>query len=577
MNRKYVYFCFPVIVFIFLFLSSVTPVITRGEGREGLVVRALDWGESFVLPLRHGEEIPSKPPLFHWVAYGASQITGNVGPMEIRTGSAIGTALLIIGTYLFFSVHAGHILGLLTALVLASSLEVMRYSTQARVDPLFAGVFASAVYFIFSFYLGVGSRVLTGFGALAFLVLSVLAKGPFGLILPVGVLLLYLIAKRDRPDIKTLSKGFLIFLVALGLSSIWYFLAYKVGGDRFLEVQLLKENAYRVVKAQGDERGHEKPFYFTFIYLLLATIPWCLFLPRVVSGFKALRRAGDVGSDKLLVLSLSWLSLFIVAVMISVSKRSVYFLPALPAMSYLVSVCIVESRKLVLDKWIPKYEVFLNFILKSVMTVLIVAVLCILLVPFLNCNSSGSACLSKVFDLISVLESHVLLVYLVVLIFAFRHFTRAFFKLGNARVEDAVIELSLTFVLLFFSTQVLIASRIMAIESPENFMHRAVALLPPYGSKILAGGTDVFQYKNEYYAPAFYLDRPAPVLADLSGLNMCNTKICKDVYLFVSEEDLLEFVENPYELLLVSSEKLANRDTKLALIKISIRADSELN
>jgi 4-amino-4-deoxy-L-arabinose transferase-like glycosyltransferase len=40
---------------------------THGEAREGLVVQDLVARGHWVLPLRNGE-LPSKPPLFHWIA-----------------------------------------------------------------------------------------------------------------------------------------------------------------------------------------------------------------------------------------------------------------------------------------------------------------------------------------------------------------------------------------------------------------------------------------------------------------------------------------------------------------------------
>jgi len=575
-NRKLIYLAFPILVFLLLFVSSFTPVVTRGEGREGLIVKALSWGESFILPLRHGEEIPSKPPLFHWVGYGLSKVTGHVGPMEIRAGSALGTALLIVGTYLFFSLHSGALIGLLTTSILASSLEVMRYSTQARVDPLFAGVFSSAVYFIFSFYVGKGSRVVTGLGSLFFLVLSVLAKGPFGLILPVGVLVIYLLFRFEQPDFKTLTKGFLIFLVALGLSSIWYVLAYKVGGDKFLEVQLLKENAYRVVKAEGDERGHEKPFYFTFLYLILASIPWCFFLPRIASGFNALKREAEFKSNKILLFSVSWVSLFVLAVMVSVSKRSVYFLPALPALSFIITLCMIEAQKLVLRGWIVKYEKLLGLVLNLAISVLIIAFLVILSLPmyqpFLEAFVANESFL-RMLRVISVLKDYVCLIYLVGLVMAHKYFTRAFARLRDARVEDAIREISLSLIMLFFVTQVLIASRVMGIESPEEFMVKAETLLPSNQDSGVTDSQDIVQYKNEYYAPAFYLDRPVPVIGGIMELNKCASKFCvqRETYLFLEESDLSDFNKIPYEVLLLSTEKLANRDQKLVLIKLGNR------
>ena len=53
-----------------LYLTGLgdVPFYTKGEPREGLVVWEMTHGGGHVLPLRNGNEIPSKPPFFHWLA-----------------------------------------------------------------------------------------------------------------------------------------------------------------------------------------------------------------------------------------------------------------------------------------------------------------------------------------------------------------------------------------------------------------------------------------------------------------------------------------------------------------------------
>src|SRR2546428_1023456 len=46
-------------------------VYEGGEAREGLVVREMLRTGDWILPLWNGSVVPSKPPLFHWLAAGA--------------------------------------------------------------------------------------------------------------------------------------------------------------------------------------------------------------------------------------------------------------------------------------------------------------------------------------------------------------------------------------------------------------------------------------------------------------------------------------------------------------------------
>lgn len=55
----------------FLFLGS-NPLHDKGEPREALVIRDIVVNGNWVFPLKLGQQIPSKPPLFHWLAAIAS-------------------------------------------------------------------------------------------------------------------------------------------------------------------------------------------------------------------------------------------------------------------------------------------------------------------------------------------------------------------------------------------------------------------------------------------------------------------------------------------------------------------------
>src|SRR5713226_9365330 len=100
------------------------PFYTKGEPREATVVWEIYTSGEWILPLRNGHIIPSKPPLFHWL--------GTL--LSIRLPSAV---LAIIGVLLTYATGLslwGVEAGLIAALVLATSFEWVRAATTARVD-----------------------------------------------------------------------------------------------------------------------------------------------------------------------------------------------------------------------------------------------------------------------------------------------------------------------------------------------------------------------------------------------------------------------------------------------------------
>src|SRR5207237_10582189 len=52
-----------------------TDVYEGGEAREGLVVREMVRTGDGILPRWNGSRVPSKPPLFHWLAAAAAADT----------------------------------------------------------------------------------------------------------------------------------------------------------------------------------------------------------------------------------------------------------------------------------------------------------------------------------------------------------------------------------------------------------------------------------------------------------------------------------------------------------------------
>ena len=66
---------------------AAPPIGTHGEAREGLVVQDVVARGHWVLPHRNGE-VPSKPPLFHWIAAATAALVG-LSDAVVRFPSAL--------------------------------------------------------------------------------------------------------------------------------------------------------------------------------------------------------------------------------------------------------------------------------------------------------------------------------------------------------------------------------------------------------------------------------------------------------------------------------------------------------
>jgi 4-amino-4-deoxy-L-arabinose transferase-like glycosyltransferase len=312
--------------------AAPIPFYDRGEPREALVVRAMLAGHGTILPRLEGGGIPSKPPLFHWLA--ALAMTAGVRPEElaIRLPSILFGAAGVALTAAVAGHASGVAAGILAGAVLGSSFEWFRAATQSRVDMTLTFFVVAAVFAWHARVLGDGSRMVGRLGWLCAAV-ATLAKGPVGMVLPLLVVGAGALAGGQTRRLRRLvDPGGMAGAAALAVG--WYALAWASGGGAFLARHLVQENAQRFVGWGKVAHRHSALYYVPA--LLGALFPWSLALPVAVrrsdAGTRALRRF-------LVVWTLAVLGFYSLAA----GKRSTYLLPLFPPLAILVGQGLADT------------------------------------------------------------------------------------------------------------------------------------------------------------------------------------------------------------------------------------------
>lgn len=349
-----------VVVFIFslLFFSDGLdnrPFFTRGEGREALVVRDMLSHSNMVLPFDDRSDIPTKPPMFHWMGVIVSHLLpGKLAEEDIRSPSAIcgalGLAAMVFVTSRIFGVGNGLLLGA----ILGTSSEWSRSAGHARVDMCFClfltlsllGLYRIASAHRFGDKAPLVSWLLVTFSSAA----AVLSKGPAGLVIPWAIAVLYLFISHFLQRIPLRIAQLIVPTLLSVISTIliagsWYFLAYEQGGDAFIKVHLFKENIGRFTLIDGADQGHVKPVYYGILYLLIGFSPWSFFLPLACGWLWENRKTLKEPGREFLLFSLVWIGVVLTIVSISQSKRDVYLLPAFPALAYFVTFVLRDLKE----------------------------------------------------------------------------------------------------------------------------------------------------------------------------------------------------------------------------------------
>ena len=319
------------LLLFFVGLGDV-PFFTKGEPREAVQV----WDEvhrgNWILPLRNGTEVPSKPPLFHWLGGLVSLAFGEVDETTVRLPSAILATIALLCVFAFGRWQWGTSAGLCAALILATNFEWIRAARDARVDMTLTACTSIALLAMASM---VSSHPRPRFAWVVmyvFAALACLAKGPIGIALPALVAIAYFALRRDRDLLRNLHPV-LGCLIAVGVPALWYIVATLVGGETFVEKQILQENLFRFL-GKGDVGSvHSHPFYYHFFSLFGGFAPWSLFLPAVIVYLY--RRRGDLRGNAESFLCVWALAVFVFYSLMS-GKRTVYILPMYPALALLM-------------------------------------------------------------------------------------------------------------------------------------------------------------------------------------------------------------------------------------------------
>lgn len=325
---------------------------TKGEPREAVVAYSMLESGNWILPQNNGGDMAYKPPFFHWLIAAAASVAGGVNEYVSRFPSALALVVMSIGTFIFYARRRGKELALWTTLIAATSFEVHRAATNCRVDMVLTACIVLALYLLFCW----AERGLRGIPLAAILCMSaaVLTKGPVGILLPCMVVAVFS-WMRGGGFLRTTGRVALAAALSCVLPALWYYAAYRQGGDAFLQL-VYEENVLRFL-GKMSYGSHENPAYYNVLTLLAGYMPYTLlvvlslfFQKPSPSGWKpkqSLERLknGLRNMDAARLYSLLSIALIFCFYCIPKSKRSVYLLPVYPFIAYFLAEYLIHLAR----------------------------------------------------------------------------------------------------------------------------------------------------------------------------------------------------------------------------------------
>jgi 4-amino-4-deoxy-L-arabinose transferase-like glycosyltransferase len=314
---------------LFFFRLGDGPLGDIDEAMHASTSKDMVLSGDWVTPQYNGQNFYDKPPFYNWLA-AISFLFFGFTEFAARLPAALSGLGCVMITYWLGRRMFGPVAAFLSALVLATSAEYLVLSRVVVHD-------ISLVFFdtlaLTLFYVGYTDErhrkpaFLSGYAALGF---AVLAKGPVGLAIPVMIIGLFLLCKKQLRFISEMQIGWGL-LIFIAVASPWYILVGLRNPD-YTEYFFLKQNIGSFLSQQSR---HPKPFYYYIPVLMGGLFPWSLFLPLAV--FRALRDRGASHGDGV-IFALIWFGVVFIFFSMASSKLGTYILPLFPAASLLVGV-----------------------------------------------------------------------------------------------------------------------------------------------------------------------------------------------------------------------------------------------
>ena len=297
----------------------------------------------WAVPHVNGTITTDKPPLFFWIIALLSLPAGRVTPLTARLPSALaGLGSVVLAMRLARRAAAapgtarlapeapavsGEADAGLAGLVLATTHLHWDKARSAQIDALLAFLILAALSAFVEFRAGRAAGRRSGllfWGAAA---LAVLAKGPVGLLLPLGVALATLAWDRNLRAWRRFAPcaGPALFVMVVGA---WMVLATAGGHGEYSVWGAFERH---VLKRAVFGMHHVQPPWYYLQVLPVELLPWSALVPGAL--LLAWRRRGDP-ADRFL---LAWAGFIVLFFSLSTEKRDLYVLPACPAFALLVA------------------------------------------------------------------------------------------------------------------------------------------------------------------------------------------------------------------------------------------------
>ena len=311
------------------------------EADRTLISMEMAQSSNWSVPRLLGQEFMTKPPGFYWAQAVSFLMTGSTKEWAARLPSALATAIMVTGLFLFLSKEESHEnngkSSLMAALILATSGAIFRLSIMAEIDMFFTLLVTLSL--LSGYYTvtktTVKDRCLWAIVFQTFSALAFLTKGPPVFLfswLPIFVFFLIYSWKPNKKTLFHFATAHLAGLAVFGiLTGLWIHSVVKELGQEKVMDHFNYQVVKRVTGEKGEHAGRNRGLFYYFGATAKGSIPWTPLL--ILFIYQRIKARKNHSASKLLPVEVFALSVIIPSFMgltAVAGKASRYMLPLWP-------------------------------------------------------------------------------------------------------------------------------------------------------------------------------------------------------------------------------------------------------
>ena len=271
------------LIFYFIFFHNnwAYALMDVDESRYVTMSRDMFNTKDFLTLYLNGEPFFEKPPLYFWLECLSFGLFGKITEATARFPVALLGMLTCFATYLLGKRIVSRNFGVISALILATSMEFVILAKFAILDIVVTSfIWFSLCFGILTQFCSEKSKKYYWWLFYFFSGLAVMAKGIPGFIIPFGSMFFITLYSKSFKEVfkpKYIIPGVLIFLLTV---LPWHIIMLKMHGQLFFDEYIIKHHIARFFGSNEIKR--QQPWYFYLITLGWGFLPWIITVVTVL-------------------------------------------------------------------------------------------------------------------------------------------------------------------------------------------------------------------------------------------------------------------------------------------------------